>query len=198
MGVSGLLRTTLRQGSRLVRVRQTCCSQIAILRQREPVELRQTGRTATVLRDGGWFGGIPKPPPKNTVPPSDCLLDILPKEDISESEEAFEKNGFSSPGSYYLKHKANPSWNLRNVKYNTVLKMPVLFVEARFNTGANTWLNPKFAEQKKSLCQNLAWGTIDASQWVPSEKRQETDAAIARWLVEDVPSYWPAPSVSTR
>ena len=32
---------------------------------------------------------------------------------------------------------------------------------------------------------------VEASHWVAEEKPLEDNAAIARWLVEECPDYWP-------
>ncbi|KAF4342796.1 alpha beta-hydrolase [Fusarium beomiforme] len=161
-----------------------------------PEKQGQPGRTATVLQDGGWFGGIPKPPPKSTVPPGSCLLDKLPPEDVRDMEEDFERNSFFGPDAYYMNHKANRSWNLEHSKNGGVLRMPVLFIEAQFDTAADSAVNPKFTERMKQLCENLSFASIPAGHWVALEKPEETTATIARWLVETVPLHWPGPTIT--
>lgn len=46
-------------------------------------------------------------------------------------------------------------------------------------------------EAMRRKCSNLKEAKIDASHWVAEEKPAEVNAAIAKWLVEDVKSVWP-------
>jgi len=161
-----------------------------------PEELGKPAFTATVLQDGGWFGGIPSPPPKSIIPPGGSHLDSLPEEDVREMEEDFEKNTFFGPDAYYMNHKANRTWILANSKEGGLLRMPVLFIEAKFDAVVDTAVNPKFTEPMKELCENLSLASIDAGHWVALEKPEDTTATIARWLVQTMPSYWPGQAVS--
>lgn len=46
-------------------------------------------------------------------------------------------------------------------------------------------------ETMRRKCSNLKEAKIDASHWVAEEKPTEVNAAIAKWLVEDVNGVWP-------
>jgi soluble epoxide hydrolase / lipid-phosphate phosphatase len=62
--------------------------------------------------------------------------------------------------------------------------MPMLFVEAKFDTAADTIQNPKLTERMKESCKDLSWTTIDSGHWVALEKPVETNAAVTKWLAE--------------
>ena len=41
------------------------------------------------------------------------------------------------------------------------------------------------------LCKNLTTTNLDANHWMLLEKTEETNAALARFLVEKLPGEWP-------
>ena len=158
-----------------------------------PSALGKPAITANVVKDGGWFGGpsvSPEPPPKSQVPYGTSTLDALESGDVQELEEAMEKTGFFGANAYYMNHKANREWILKNSVNDGVLEMPVLFIEAKYDTSCDT-VNSRLMDPMKRLCKDLTKTSIDAGHWVQIEKPQETNAAIARWLVETLPDYWP-------
>lgn len=152
--------------------------------------LDKPARTATVVKDGGWMGGAPKPPSQDQIPTGASTLDNLPAEDVQELEEAMARTGFFGGDAYYMNHKANREWVLKNSVNDGILEMPVLFIEAKYDTVCDTY-GSRNTEPMKELCKDLSMASIDAGHWVQLEKAEETNGVIAKWLLESLPEYWP-------
>ncbi|KJZ79923.1 hypothetical protein HIM_00637 [Hirsutella minnesotensis 3608] len=146
----------------------------------------QPALTATTVQDGGWFGGAKSaPPPEDT--PDDAIC--LPNDVLADMTEAFKKNGYFAPDAYYNNIDANRAYNLAP-DVDPVLRMPVLFIGAQFDTVCHT-LNSRLTEPQRRLCRNLSQVHIDAGHFVQLEKPAETNAVIARWLSTEVSHEWP-------
>lgn len=143
--------------------------------------------TATVLQDGGWFGGIPNPPPEfHRVPAADL---VLSPELYEELVAAMKKTGFWAGDAYYMNHARNRAYNIKHTVNNGVLDIPVLFIEAKNDTVCDTY-DSRLAEPMRKYCTRLTEDSIDAGHWVAMEKSAETNAAMTRWLVEEVANSW--------
>jgi soluble epoxide hydrolase/lipid-phosphate phosphatase len=141
------------------------------------------GPTSTVVRDGGWFGGNSRAP---EVELSQTVLD----ESLFESlEGSLKRNGFFGPTAYYLNHDANHNYSTTSVD-GGVLTVPALFIEARFDRVYTTSIS-RLCEPMRKYCQNLTECSIEAGHYVGIERPQEVNAAIARWLATNVPTWWP-------
>lgn len=136
------------------------------------------GPLANVVKDGGWFGGIEKPPSASHIPDEYACID---KETFEELVAAMEKTGFWAADAWYLNHKANRAFNLENAKNNGELKMPVLFIEAKYDTTCDT-SNSRLGEPQEKLCKDLTFVSIAAGHFVPTEAPQEINKAISEWL----------------
>ncbi|KUJ18902.1 alpha/beta-hydrolase [Mollisia scopiformis] len=144
--------------------------------------------TATVTKDGGWFGGIPKALPEwNNVPTEGAMLgqDVL-----EELIKAMKKTGFYGPDSYYMNHKRNREFNLSKQKNGGHFEKPLLFIEPQWDSVCDT-ANSRLADPMRQHASKLTWTSIAAGHWVSAEAPQETNAAIAKWLATEVADYWP-------
>lgn len=141
--------------------------------------------TCTVLQDGGWFGGAAQLPPADQVPDG-----LLSPEMLAELTAAMEKGGYFAPGAYYYANDENKAYNSPENIGKLTLEMPVLFIEARFDSVVET-VSSRLTEPMRRYCRNLTEASISASHWVQIEKPTETNAAIARWLATEVASFWP-------
>ena len=154
----------------------------------DPATYRKSAFTATVAKDGGWFGGAQQPDPNwKHIPIENTVLD---EEIYAELVAAMERTGFWGADSWYMNHKRNRAYSLDKWKNDGYLHMPVLFIGARFDAICAT-TDSTLAEPMHKYCTNLTECTIDAGHWVAEEKPEETSAAIARWLVESCKTYWP-------
>jgi soluble epoxide hydrolase/lipid-phosphate phosphatase len=43
----------------------------------------------------------------------------------------------------------------------------------------------------RSYCRKLTEVHVKAGHWVPQEQPEQVNAAIARWIVKELPSVWP-------
>ena len=153
-----------------------------------PANLDKPAFTATVVEDGGWFGGAEKPDPKwKDIPNANMCID---EETYQEVVSAMERTGFWGADAWYANHERNRAYFLDKAKYTGHLLMPVLFIEAKYDTICDTFLS-RLAEPQRKYCSNLTEVSIKAGHWVAQEKPAEVNGAIARWLVESCKQHWP-------
>ena len=160
----------------------------ALMQNGDPAQLgKPATATCNTVKDGGWFGGIEKPPSPGDIPNGNSCID---PEILEELVAAMQKTGFSPGNSWYMNHKANREYNLKNSKRDGRLEMPVIFIHAKYDPVCDA-ITTRAAEPMRKLCSNLTETTIEAGHWVLSEKPQETNSALARWVVEEVTDWWP-------
>lgn len=147
-----------------------------------PAGVGKPSPLSNVVKDDGWFGGISKPPSADMIPDH---LTILDKDIFEALVVAFEKTGFWPGDAWYLNHAANRAFNSANGKKDFRLTIPVLFIEAKYDTVCDT-LNSRLAERQERLCDDLTFVSIDAGHFVPNEKAEEVNDAIGKWLDERV------------
>ena len=135
----------------------------------------------------GWFGGAESPPAPDQTPNDKLNMDPGV---FKELVAAMEKTGFGPADSWYMNHKANRAYNVANTKNDMKLAMPVLFIHARYDSVCET-VKGTLAKKMQENCSNLTEAIINAGHWVAAERPGETNAAIARWLVEEVSDCWP-------
>lgn len=153
----------------------------------DPGTYLKPARTADVERDGSWFGGIPKPPPAASVPWEATNVD---EEMLAELTEAFTNTGFFGTNAYYMNHKSNREYNTKQAVNNGVLNFPVLFIEAKWDAVCAT-SSTQACEPQRSHCKKLTETVVEAGHWLQMEKPAEVNAAISRWLVEELTEFWP-------
>ena len=129
---------------------------------------------STVRRDGGWFGGARVLPEVARDP------HILDDEVYDDVVDTLESNGFSGPNSYYLNHADNRRYSEDSVDAG-LLRMPTLFVEARYEPTADT-VRTRLAEPMRAFCTNLTEVSVPSGHWVGLEKPAEVNAALLHWL----------------
>lgn len=164
----------------------------------DPAGYGKPAAQATVMRDGGRAGGSPKPDPNwKHIPISDTVLD---EETYAELVTSMRKTGFWGADAWYINHQRNREYSLRS-EDNGYLRMPVLFIGARFDPVCDTSIS-RLCEPMRKHCANLTECTIDSGHWVAQEKPAETNAAISRWLIESCetswPGYWAHPHVKNK
>lgn len=60
-----------------------------------------------------------------------------------------------------------------------VIKIPVLFIQATYDSV----LKPEMAKNMDALLPNLTRGEVPATHWALTQKPDETNAIIKKWLV---------------
>jgi len=144
--------------------------------------------TSTVVKDGGWFGGIPKPDPAWRDIPSDNS--ITKKDILDELIKAMTNTGFYGGNAYYMNHKRNRAFNLEHQKNEGYFHKPLLFIEAKWDNVCDT-ANSRLPDPMRKYATKLTWASIDSGHFVAQEAAEETNAAIAKWLALEVEDYWP-------
>lgn len=155
-----------------------------LLRKGNPADAGQPAFTATVRRNGGWFGPLEAAP---DLPRDD---DVVSEEDLRVYAESLGRNGFFGPDSYYMNHDANARL-LAGVDGR--LDMPVLFLGARYDYVCET-VTSRLAEPMRERCGRLTEYVVDSGHWMAQERPREVNAALAHWLATVVPEAWPLPA----
>ena len=104
----------------------------------------------------------------------------MPADDLAEYVAAFERTGFFGPDAWYVNNERNLDYAAR-VRDGGVLRLPVLFLHATYDTICET-VDSRLAEPMRRDCTNLTERVVDAGHWMPQERPDEVNAAIAEWL----------------
>ncbi len=130
--------------------------------------------TARITRDGGWFGGTGRAPdvPRDTA--------VMSEDELDEYAAAFERTGFFGADAWYANNASNLAYAAR-ASDGGVLRLPVLFVHARYDAVCET-VDARLAEPMRRDCTDLTERVVDAGHWLPRERAAETNAAIEAWL----------------
>ncbi|KAG7054551.1 epoxide hydrolase [Colletotrichum scovillei] len=150
----------------------------------KPVHPPKPTFTSTVRKDGGWFGGIPQPPSPDQIP-----APLLEGEVFDEFTKAMKKTGYWPGSAYYMNHERNHEFNSKAPNDGKFDK-PALLIHAAFDYVCET-KTTRLAEPMRQACSNLTEVTIQAGHWANMEKPAETSAALSRFILEEVPDYWP-------
>jgi pimeloyl-ACP methyl ester carboxylesterase len=155
----------------------------ALFRHGNPAARGKPGRTATIRRDGGWFGGADRAP--------DVPLDeaVLTPADHSRYVAALSRSGFAGPDSWYLNHAANAAYATR-ARDGGRLAMPVLFLHGAYDTTCET-MDSDLARPMRQACADLTETVVPSGHWMAQEQPAAVNAALARWLAQRVPAAWP-------
>ncbi|KAI0156281.1 putative epoxide hydrolase [Pestalotiopsis sp. NC0098] len=136
------------------------------------------------IRKTGWFGGLPAPPPVDKLGPPIVASDVFER-----YTQDMQRTGYWGGTNYYMHHATNAKYHAA-APNGGKLKQPVLFIHATWDTVCDTKTS-RLAEHMRKLCSNLTEVTVEAGHWVQFEKPAEVNAALARFIVESVPSEWP-------
>jgi pimeloyl-ACP methyl ester carboxylesterase len=156
----------------------------ALFRSGSPAALGKPSPTAYVRANGGWFRGRTSAP---EVPRDPA---VLSEEDERCYASALERNGFFGPCSWYMNWRANLAY-ASQAKADWRLKMPVLFMHAKYDTVCETLVS-RLAEPMRAYCDNLTEVTVASGHWMAQEKPVEVNAALVKWLGAQFPALWAA------
>ncbi|KAI3325760.1 putative epoxide hydrolase [Xylariaceae sp. AK1471] len=135
------------------------------------------------VRKVGWFAS-PKPPPVEATGPP-----MLPPDVYDSFVADMQKTGFWAGSSYYMHHKRNAEYN-GNAPSGGKLTQPVMFIHATWDLICETKTS-RLPEAMRQVCSNLTEATVDSGHWAHIEKPGEVNAALFRFIIEEVPSEWP-------
>ena len=155
----------------------------ALFRKGSPGGKGKPSRTAQVRRDGGWFGGAGRAP---DVPMDG---DVLTQEDFHKYVAALEGNGFFGPDSWYMNGDRNLAYATRAVAGGTLL-LPVLFLHGEYDYTCET-VTSRLADPMRGDCRNLTEVIVPSGHWMAQERPRVVNAALAKWLVTQLPGVWP-------
>jgi pimeloyl-ACP methyl ester carboxylesterase len=152
----------------------------AMFRKGNPAAVGKPSATASVRRNGGWFGGGACP----DVPRDG---DVITEADLAAYTAALTRNGFFGPNSWYMNHKPNGAYAKRAKAAR--LAMPVLFLHGAYDTTCET-VNSRFAEPMRRDCADLTEVVVKSGHWMAQEQPVAVNAALTRWLATRLPAYW--------
>lgn len=155
----------------------------ALLRAGSPQAVGKPARTATVRRDGGWFGGTGRAP--------DVPMDptVLTAADCSAYAAALSRNGFFGPDSWYMNHARNLAYAVQ-ARDGGTLHMPVLFLHGAYDTVCET-MTSRLAEPMRAACRDLTEAVVKSGHWMAQEQPVAVNRALAKFLATRVPEVWP-------
>ncbi|KAI0205952.1 putative epoxide hydrolase [Astrocystis sublimbata] len=155
----------------------------AALQRTKAPESRFSGASATLRKGGGWMSVAKLPSVERMGPP--CL-----PPDVFESFITDMKNvGFWSASAYYMHHKRNAEYNGKAASGGR-LSQPVLFIHTAYDLVCDTKTS-RLAEPMRQVCSNLTETTVNAGHFAQYEKPGEVNAAIFRFVVNELPTEWP-------
>ena len=152
----------------------------AMFRKGNPAAVGKPAATASVRKNGGWFGGGACP----DVPRDG---DVITEQDLEAYTAALTRLGFFGPNSWYMNHKVNTAY-ARQAK-SPRLAMPVLFLHGAYDTTCET-MTSKLAEPMRRDCADLTEVVVKSGHWMAQEQPVAVNAALTRWLATKLPDYW--------
>jgi len=154
----------------------------AAFRKGSPDGCGKPAGSANFRNNGGWYGGADQAP---SLPLDE---DVLSEQDLHAYASAMERNGFFGANSWYMNHDANAEYAQQALN-DGYLEMPILFVHAAYDYTCET-VSSRLAEPMRDYCRHLTESTISSGHWVAQEKPVELNAALVRWLAQQVPEQW--------
>jgi pimeloyl-ACP methyl ester carboxylesterase len=154
----------------------------ALFRKGRPDGKHKPSRTAYVRKDRGWFGGA------DAAPDLPIDLDVLTEEDLEKYVGALKANGFFGPNSWYMNHARNVAF-AKKAADGGKLRLPVLFLHGDFDYTCETMVS-RLAEPMRAHCANLTEVLVQSGHWMAQEKPIAVNAAIAKWLANQLPTLW--------
>ncbi|KAI1432079.1 putative epoxide hydrolase [Xylaria sp. CBS 124048] len=139
--------------------------------------------TATARKDGGWFG-LAKPPSPSVLGPT-----VMEPEVFESFLADMQKTGFWPGCAYYTHNERNAEYNGK-AKSGGRLTQPAMFVHAAWDVVCDTKTS-RLIEPMREVCSNLTEVTIETNHFAQNQKPGELNAAIIRFIIEELPTEWP-------
>lgn len=122
----------------------------------------------------GWFGGAGRAP---DLPMDTAVLD---EASMAVYVEGLRRNGFFGPDSWYMNDALNAE-HARRSRDGGRLRMPVLFLHARFDYTCETLLS-RLADPMRAACENLREDVVDSGHWMAQEQPQAVNRLLEAWI----------------
>ncbi|SEE02426.1 Pimeloyl-ACP methyl ester carboxylesterase [Rhizobiales bacterium GAS188] len=151
----------------------------ALFRRGDPAHVERPARTATIRRDGGWFGGLGRAP---DVPMDSTVLTDV---DYCAYVSALERNGFFGPDSWYMNAAPNTAYAIKAVE-NGRLSLPVLFLHAAYDAVCQT-VNSRLADPMRASCANLTEVIVQSGHWMAQEQPVAVNRALVKFIADKLP-----------
>ncbi|KAI2643563.1 putative epoxide hydrolase [Xylaria nigripes] len=142
---------------------------------------RFTDMTST-SRKRGWLGGMAKPPPVEETGPPPIAPDVF-----ASFSSDMQRTRMWAACAYYMHHKRNAEYN--GSKPGT-LTQPVMFIHAAHDLVCDTKTS-RLPEPMREACSNLTEVTIESGHFPHYQKPDEVNAALCRFILQELPSEWP-------
>ena len=156
----------------------------ALFRKGRPDGQGTPARTASIRRNGGWFG------PAGQAPDVPMDTDVISTEALHKYTAALERTGFFGPDSWYMNHAPNVAYAALALNEGK-LSLPVLFLHAEYDYVCETSLS-RLADPMRQDCSDLSEVHVASGHWMAQEQPVAVNAALVRWLAQRVPDLWPA------
>ena len=156
-----------------------------LFRKGSPEGKGKPTRTATIRRNGGWFG-----PAGRGAPDVPLDTDLLSIEELHAYATSLARNGFFGPNSWYMNHARNVEYAGRSVD-GAKITLPALFLHAEHDFICET-LQSRLAEPMRADCGDLTEAVVAAGHWMAQERPLAVNAALVRWLATRFVELWPA------
>jgi pimeloyl-ACP methyl ester carboxylesterase len=166
--------------ARLAFEADVACTVRALFRRGDPAHAGRPARTATVRRDGGWFGGLGRAP---DVPMDPSVLTDI---DYCAYVAALERNGFFGPDSWYMNSVQNAAYAAGAVDKGR-LSLPVLFLHAAYDGVCHT-VNSRLAEPMRKSCADLTEVVVHSGHWMAQEQPIAVNRALTKFIVDKLPA----------
>ena len=155
----------------------------ALFRKGNPAGRGKPARTASIRKNGGWFGSAGQAP---DVP---IDTDVITESDFRTYVEALERSGFFGPDSWYMNHDSNLQYAAASVNGGK-LDMPVLFLHGRDDFVCET-VDSRLAEPMRRDCRDLSESVVASGHWMQQEQPVGVNAALSQWLAMRLAEVWP-------
>ncbi|WP_399697188.1 alpha/beta hydrolase [Xenophilus sp.] len=150
----------------------------ALMRSGDPEGRGKPYRTATMRRDGGWFGGAGIAPDLPRDPA------VLSEEALAEYADRLRCNGFFGPDAWYMNMERNAAFAAAAPDAGR-LAVPVLFLHAAFDWICET-RDSQLASPMRALCSDLSEAVVDSGHWMQQEQPERVNACLATWIARRI------------
>lgn len=154
-----------------------------LLRRGDPQMAGKPFPTASVRRQGGWFGPG-RPPPDVPLDPA-----VLDEATLQAYAAAYRRTGFFGINALYMNDRDNASYTDEAPRRGAI-DLPALFLAGRYdyvNDTAGTGLTGSM----QAKCGDLSMATLACGHWMQNEQPAQVSAALAWWLARRIPQLWP-------